>query len=113
MSGQFQQAARDRVARRLVACCGEEDEERGDLRVAEPLTIDLGLHQRSRQVIGWLLATPCGQLDPVRPDLVRDSFELREILLRLELAEDHVRPVKDTVLVLLADPHHRADDLER
>ena len=44
---QREHAARDQVARRLVAGDGEQQEERVELHLGQPLAVDLGLHQHA------------------------------------------------------------------
>ena len=97
----------------LVPGGGEQDEERGDLGVGEPLPVHFGLHQRGAQVVGRIAAALRRHRDAERADLVRHLLEHGEIVLGLELTEDHVGPAEDSLLVLLRDAHHRADDLQR
>ena len=113
MAGQLHHPVADGVARGLVAGRGEQDEERSDLGVGQPLAVDLGLHQRRAQVFPRVAATVHRHRHSVGADLVRHLLEHGVVVVGLELAEDHVRPAEDAVLVLLRDAHHRADDLQR
>ncbi len=113
--GERQDTVADRVAGGLVARDHQQDEERRDLGRRQPLTVDLGLHQRGRQVLLRVDSAVLGVRGGVRADVHRDLDELLVVLgdVLVPEPEDHVGPVEDLLVVVLGDAHHVADHLQR
>ena len=113
VAGELEHAVADRVARGLVPGRRQQDEERRDLGIGEPLAVHLGLHEGRTQIVTRVAPAVHRHRYAVDGDLLRDLFEDRVILLALELAEDHIGPTENPILVLVRDAHHRTDDLQR
>ena len=66
---QRQHAAGDQVARGLVAGHGEQQEERVELHLGEPLAVDLAAHEHADQVVARMVARARGELVGVHAHL--------------------------------------------
>ncbi len=119
MLGERQHPVADRVSRRLVPGRDEEQEERTQLARREPvfavLVFDLGVHERSGDVVAGIGQAVFGDREPVLEQLHARAHELfyRRHVLGVADAEDRVGQLEDALVVLAGDAHHVADDLER
>ena len=115
VAGQCQHAVTDRIAGGLVAGDSQQDEERGDLGRRELFAVDVGDNQCSGQIIAWVGPAILGQCGGVCADIDGDLHELLEVGAEVRVAEtkDDVGPVEDRLVILLRNPHHVADHLQR
>ena len=103
----------DRVAGRLVAGHRQQDEERADLAVGQPLTVNLGVGQRANQVGRRIVPSLPGQpLHQVRQLRTRPEQDRRQVttlwyVLRVRRSQDDVGVAEDHLL-LVARAHPSA-----
>ena len=113
--GQRDHPVADRIAGGFIARTRQQDEKRRDFRRRQPLTVDVGLHQVGRQVVGGLRTTGLGQRRAVGGEFQHHRDELVAVVRHFLVAgtEKHGRPMKHLGFVLFGDAHHVADDLQR
>ena len=77
--------------------------------------VDLGLYQAGGQVVAWIGPPVLGHGRRIGAEIHRRLGEFLDIVGDVGIAgtEDHVRPVKYLLLVLLGNADHVADDLQR
>jgi hypothetical protein len=112
-------AVTDRVARGLVARHDQQDEERGDLLLVQPLAVDVGVDQRRGQVVGGALTPGAHQALDQRRQLLAGAQHgghgFGEIghVVGIGRTENDVAAVEDVAVLVGGDAHHVADDLQR
>ena len=107
-----------RVAGRVVAGDRQQVEECGDLRSAEPLAVDLGVHERRHQVVGRMLGALLGERGRHlrdRPDALPRQLERVAIPEDVGVAEvhQHLGGLLQALVVLTADADHLGDHPHR
>lgn len=107
-------AVADRVARRLVARDGQQQDEHAELVGAE-VPLALGRHQLRHDVLGRALLALGGQVHGVADELHRrlGADLLGDRVLRVVVGDHLVRPVEDPRPVLLRYADQLGDGLER
>ena len=116
MLDEREHAARDRVARRLVAGHEQQEEEGVEVDLGELLALDLGLEEHAHHVVARAPAVFGGELVRVHVDLRRGGlagFVRPVAVLRVVEADHRVAPIEDLVPILGRHAHHLDDHLER
>ncbi|UUY04522.1 hypothetical protein LRS13_03010 [Svornostia abyssi] len=103
-----------RRLRAVVAGGHQEEEAHDDLVLFQALTVDLGVHEDARQVVGRVLAPGGDQLAAAAEDLghvaLHDDVRALGRRVRVTGAEDGVHEVRPDLVVLGRQSHEAADD---